>query len=89
MSRVPRGSPGADLVAHSDRGGRYASERYRRLLGGYGIVCSMSRRADCWDDAPMESFFAPLRKELTRGEMIATRAEARASIFEYIDFIYK
>jgi transposase InsO family protein len=50
--------PGEGLVAHSDRGGQYASEHYRRLLAGHGIVCSMSRRANCWDNAPMESFFA-------------------------------
>jgi putative transposase len=48
-------------------------------------VCSMSRRANCWDDAPMESFFATLKKELTHGEDYATRAEAKASLFEYIE----
>ncbi len=71
--------PGEGLVAHSDRGSQYASEHYRRALAGHGIVCSMSRRANCWDNAPMESFFATLKKELTHGETYATRAEARGS----------
>jgi len=80
--------PGEGLVAHSDRGSQYASEHYQGLLSGHGIVCSMSRRANCWDNAPMESFFASLKKELTRGEIFATRAEARASLFEYIEVFY-
>jgi putative transposase len=80
--------PGEGLVAHSDRGSQYASEHYRDRLSGHGIVCSMSRRANCWDNAPMGSFFASLKKELTRGEIFATRAEARASISEYIEVFY-
>ncbi len=80
--------PGEGLVAHSDRGSQYASEHYQGLLSGRGIVCSMSRRANCWDNAPMESFFASLKKELTRGEIFATRAEARANLFEYIEIFY-
>jgi transposase InsO family protein len=80
--------PGEGLVAHSDRGSQYASDHYRRALAAHGITCSMSRRANCWDNAPMESFFASLKKELTRGEIFATRAEARASIFEYIEVFY-
>jgi transposase InsO family protein len=80
--------PGDGLVAHSDRGSQYASEHYQGVLAGHGIVCSMSRRANCWDNAPMESFFASLKKELTRGEVFATREEARASIFEYIEVFF-
>jgi transposase InsO family protein len=80
--------PGAGLVAHSDRGSQYASEHHRGLLARHGIVCSMSRRANCWDNAPMESFFASLKKELTHGEIFATRAEARSSLFEYIEVFY-
>ncbi len=52
------------------------------------IVCGMSRRANCWDNAPIESFFASLKKELTHGESFATRAEARSSLFEYIEVFY-
>jgi putative transposase len=85
---VARRLPGAGLVAHSDRGSQYASEHYQRLLAGHGITCSMSRRANCWDNAPMESFFATLKKELTHGETYATRAEARVSLFEYIEVFY-
>ena len=85
---VARRLPGEGLVSHSDRGSQYASEHYRRLLSGHGITCSMSRRANCWDNAPMESFFASLKKELVHDEDYQTRAEARASLFEYIEVFY-
>jgi transposase InsO family protein len=80
--------PGAGLVAHSDRGSQYASEHYQALLACHGIVGSMSRRANCWDNAPMESFFASLKKELTHGEVFATREEARSRLFEYIEVFF-
>jgi transposase InsO family protein len=79
---------GPGLVAHSDRGSQYASEHYRRRLGEERITCSMSRRGNCWDNAPMESFFASLKKELVHHEDYATRDQARASIFEYIEAFY-
>jgi transposase InsO family protein len=85
---VQRRLPDTDLLAHSDRGSQYASEHYQRLLGTHGITCSMSRRADCWDNAPMESFFASLKKELVHHEDYATREEAKASLFEYIEVFY-
>jgi transposase InsO family protein len=85
---VARRIPGAGLVAHSDRGSQYASEHYQRLLARHGITCSMSRRGDCWDNAPMESFFASPKKELVHGAEFATRAEARAALFEYIEVFY-
>lgn len=85
---IARRLPGEGLVAHSDRGSRYASDHYQRALAGRGIVCSMSRRANCRDNAPMESFFASLKKELVHGEDFATRAEARAELFEYIEVLY-
>jgi putative transposase len=78
----------SSLVAHSDRGSQYASEHYQRRLREERIVCSMSRRGNCWDNAPMESFFASLKKELVHHEDYATRAEAKASIFEYIEAFY-
>jgi putative transposase len=80
--------PDEGLLAHSDRGSQYASEHYRRLLAHNGIECSMSRRANCWDNAPMESFFASLKKELVHDADFATRAEARGAIFEYIEVFY-
>jgi putative transposase len=85
---VSRRLPGEGLVAHSGRGSQYAGEHYRGILAGRGIVCSMSRRANCWDNAPMESFFASLKKELTHGEVYATREGARASVFEYIEVFF-
>jgi putative transposase len=85
---VQRRLPGEDLLAHSDRGSQYASDHYQRLLASHGITCSMSRRADCWDNSPMESFFASLKKELVHHEDYRTREEAQASIFEYIEVFY-
>jgi putative transposase len=85
---VQRRLPGEGLLAHSDRGSQYASEHYQLLLAKHGITCSMSRRADCWDNAPIESFFASLKKELVHGADFATRAEARAAVFEYIEVFY-
>src|SRR5262249_54055024 len=85
---VRRRLPGEGLLAHSDRGSQYASEHYQRLLARHGIRCSMSRRADCWDTAPMETFFASLKKELVHGADFDTRAEAQAAVFEYIEVFY-
>ena len=85
---VERRLPGEGLLAHSDRGSQYASDHYQRLLARHGITCSMSRRADCWDNAPMESFFASLKKELVHDADFATRAEARTAIVEYIEVFY-
>jgi putative transposase len=85
---VARRLPGEGLLAHSDRGSQYASEHYQRLLGQHGIGCSMSGVGQCWDNAPAESFFAPLKKELVHDEDYQTRQEARASIFEYIEVFY-
>jgi putative transposase len=85
---VQRRLPGEGLLAHSDRGSQYASDHYQRLLARHGITCSMSRKADCWDNAPMESFFASLKKELVHGADFATRAEARAAVVGYIEVFY-
>jgi putative transposase len=85
---VQRRLPEEGLLAHSDRGSQYASEHYQLLLEKHGIACSMSRRADCWDNAPMESFFASLKKELVHDADFATRAQARAALFEYIEIFY-
>jgi transposase InsO family protein len=85
---VRRRLPEPGLLAHSDRGSQYASDHYQRLLGRHGIACSMSGVAQCWDNAPVESFFASLKRELVHHEKYTTRAEARASIFEYIESFY-
>lgn len=76
------------LIVHSDRGVQYACDHYQRLLKKYGIVCSMSRKANCWDNAPMESFMATLKKELVHHEDYQTREQARRSLFEYIEVFY-
>jgi transposase InsO family protein len=85
---IRRRLPAAGLVAHSDRGSQYASAHYQGLLGRHGITCSMSRVAQCWDNAPVESFFATLKRELAHDERYTTREQAQASIFEYIEAFY-
>ena len=74
--------PQRGLIHHSDRGSQYASGDYQRLLATNGIVGSMSRRGDCWDNAVAESFFASLKLELVYQVQWQTRAEARTAIFE-------
>ena len=78
----------AGLLHHSDRGSQYASSAFQQLLQKENITCSMSRRGNCWDNAMMESFFASLKKERTHQEQYATRAQARASVFDYIERFY-
>ena len=85
---VQRELPGEGLVAHSDRGVQYASEHYQTLLRKHAVTCSMSRKGNCWDNAPMESFFATLKKELVHHERYQTRDEACQSLFEYIEVFY-
>jgi putative transposase len=81
-----RPSPG--LIHHSDRGIQYAAHRYRRRLRAHGIRCSMSRKGDCWDGAPVESFFATLKGELVDHADYLTRAMARADLFQYLEGFY-
>mgnify|MGYP003328554048 FL=1 len=85
---VKRELPGEGLIAHSDRGVQYASDHYQRVLKQHGVICSMSRKANCWDNAPMESFFATLKKELVHQCEYQTRSEAQLSVFEYIETFY-
>jgi putative transposase len=73
---------------HSDRGCQYASSAYRALLRQHGIDCSMSRRGNCWDNAPVESFFATLKRELAYRSAWRTHAEAQADVFDYIEVFY-
>jgi len=83
-SRGPK--PG--LLHHSDRGVHYAGQRYQRLLREHGIRASMSRPANCTDNAVVESFFSTLKNELTLHEQYASRSQARAAIFNYIEMFY-
>jgi transposase InsO family protein len=80
--------PEQGLVHHSDRGSQYASEAYRAELAARGIVCSMSRVGDCWDNAVAESFFATLKTELLYRRPWATKREAKTAIHEYIAAFY-
>lgn len=83
-----RRKPVRGLLHHSDRGSQYASEEYRSLLEEYGMRISMSRKGNCWDNAPMESFFGTLKRELVHHRKYKTREEARRDIFEYIEVFY-
>lgn len=80
--------PKAGLLHHSDRGVQYACGDYQQLLENNGIVCSMSRTCNCYDNAAMESFFSTLKCELIYQEKYATREEARRAIFEYVEVFY-
>jgi putative transposase len=80
--------PGAGLIHHSDRGVQYASADYRKMMQSAGFRASMSRKADCYDNAPMESFFHTLKTELVHHRQYATRAEAKRDIFAYIEGFY-
>ena len=77
--------PSKGLLCHSDRGSQYASGDYQNRLSEAGFICSMSRRANCWDNAPIESFFASLKKELIYATKFHSHAEARAAIFKWIE----
>src|SRR3954454_8915857 len=83
-STLQRRRPEPGLIHHSDRGVQYAAEPYRKALKRHGIKQSMSRRGNCLDNAPMESFFASLKKEHVHQARFRTRAEARAAVFEYV-----
>jgi putative transposase len=78
----------ANLIHHSDRGVQYASADYRNALCLAGFRVSMSRKADCYDNAPMESFFHTLKTELVHHRHYATRAQAKRDIFAYIEGFY-
>jgi putative transposase len=76
------------LVLHSDRGSQYASAQHRQLLNDFRMLQSMSRRANCWDNAPMESFFKTLKVERVYQLRYETRAEARLDIVDWIEGFY-
>jgi putative transposase len=82
---VAQRKPERRLIHHTDRGRQYASHDHRRALRDFGAKCSMSRKGDCWDNAVAESFFASLRKELTKRATFVSRDAARCQVFEYIE----
>ena len=87
MALVGR-QPTTGLLCHSDRGSQYASGDYQEALKKAGAMCSMSRKGNCWDNAPTESFFATLKRELVHRTYFATRQEARSALFRWIEVWY-
>jgi putative transposase len=85
---IVRQRPAPGLIHHSDRGIQYAAEPYRLALARSGITPSMSRKGDCLDNAPMESFFHSLKTERVHHRIYGTRAEARRDLFQYIEGFY-
>jgi transposase InsO family protein len=85
---VKRYHPSPGLLHHSDRGSQYASADYQTVLKRYGAICSMSRKGNCWDNAPVESFFSTLKKEHVFHHDYRYRTQARQSIFAYIEQFY-
>lgn len=83
-----RRNPPSGLLHHSDRGSQYASADYQNILAKYGAICSMSRKGNCWDNAPVESFFGTLKREHVFHNHYLHRAQARQSIFLYIEQFY-
>lgn len=81
--KMPRG-----VIVHSDRGSQYCSYDYQRLLAHHGLICSMSKRGDCYDNAAMESWNHSLKVEAIHGEKFLTRADAKNQVFDYIDVYY-
>ncbi len=85
---LERRRPAAGLVHHSDRGVQYASESYRTALAANGLIPSMSRKGNCWDNAPAESFFGTLKVELVDDRIFPSRTVARTEVFEYLEVFY-
>ena len=88
LMAIRRRQPPRGLIHHSDRGVQYASGPYRAMLARHGLVQSMSRKGDCLDNAPMESFFGTLKTELVHRTSFPTREAARRAIFEYVETFY-
>ena len=76
------------VIHHSDRGSQYAGNDYQKLLDQYSMVCSMSRKGDCWDNAVVESFFHSLKTEWIADIVYKTSDEARADVITYIEMFY-
>ncbi|CAJ9124030.1 Isrso8-transposase orfb protein [Burkholderia pseudomallei] len=83
-----RRKPAPGALHHSDRGSQYASHEFQRKLADYGMRCSMSRKGNCWDNAPTESFFNSLKNERVHATRYRTHREAAADLFEYIEVFY-
>lgn len=88
QSAVTRRRPPAGVLVHSDRGCQYTSAEYQAALADADAVTSFSRRGNCWDNAPTESFFASLKKEVAHRRVFADADEAERAVFEYIEVFY-
>ncbi len=80
--------PPAGLIHHSDRGSQYASRDYQALLKQHGMLCSMSRKGNCWDNSPVERFFSSLKREWTGDRLYRTRQETIADVRDYVAVYY-
>jgi putative transposase len=85
---IGRFRPHSGLLLHSDRGSQYCSHEYQKIIKKNGFVCSMSRKGNCWDNAPMESFWGKLKSEWLCDKKFKTIEEAKAAVFEYIEIFY-
>jgi transposase InsO family protein len=83
-----RRSPAAGVLHHSDRGSQYASDAFQDKLKAYGMICSMSRKGNCWDNSPTESWFNSFKNERIHSVRYATHEEMKAEVFEYIEVFY-
>jgi len=83
-----RRKPGTGVIFHSDRGSQYASQAMTARLIEYGMTASMSRKGNCWDNTPSESFFNSLKNARVHGTIYTTRADAEADLFQYIEVFY-
>jgi transposase InsO family protein len=88
MMAINLRQPPPGLIHHSDRGSQYASHAYQKLLRQHGMIPSMSRKGNCWDNAPVERFFSSLKREWTGDRLYRTRREAIADVREYVAMYY-
>lgn len=88
LMAVWRRRPSRRVIVHSDQGSQYSSDDWNRFCAEHNLDPSMSRRGNCWDNAVAESFFSSLKKERVRNRIYASRAEARADVFDYIEVFY-
>jgi putative transposase len=88
LMALGRRNPHSGLLHHSDRGCQYASKDYQHLLSQHGVIASMSRKGNCWDNAVMERFFGSLKSERTDNKIYLTKEEAKADVIDYIEMFY-
>ena len=88
MMAINLRQPPPGLIHHSDRGSQYASHAYQKLLRQHDMITSMSRKGNCWDNAPVERFFSSLKREWTGDRLYRTRQEAIADVREYVAVYY-